>query len=102
MIKVKSNLEKAEELAELISDKTPYKAHVAYFNALCFAQGNTLTIKKSFLNSIQIVYDCGDINYYTRSEDLTELESEILKRIEKITNKQIVLRNTAEITFGGR
>lgn len=102
MKKVKSNFELTEELAELINEKTQYTAHVAFINALCFAPGNTITIKKSFLKSLQIVYDGGDIDYYTRREELDELEKEILTKVEKITKKQVTLRHTGEITLGGR
>lgn len=73
MKRIKSNLEKANELAMLITEKTKYKAHVAYINALCLAQGYTITIKEGWFKLIQIVYDNGDLDYYTRSKSIKEL-----------------------------
>ena len=102
MRKVKSNLELAEELADEITNQTPYKAHVAYINALCFAQGNTITIKKTFFQGLQIVYDNGELDYYTRGDELSEFESEVLGRIEKLTNTKVVIRDERNISFGGR
>ena len=102
MNKIKSNLELSEELAEEITNKTPYKAHVAYVNALCFAQGNTITIKKTLFQGLQIVYDNGELDYYTRNEDLSEFESEVLGKIEKLTNTKVTIRDQRNITFGGR
>ncbi len=102
MEKVKSNLELAEELAEEITNKTPYKAHVAYVNALCFAQGSTITIKKTLFQGLQIVYDNGELDYYTRNEELNEFESEVLGKIEKLTKTKVAIRDGRSISFGGR
>ncbi len=102
MKKTKSNLEEANELAKRITNETHYKAHVAYLGALCFAQGNTITIKKSFFHGLQIVYDGGELDYYTRNKELSKFEKKILIRIEKLTGIKISIRDGALISLGGR
>ena len=102
MKKVKSNLELAEELVDEITNKTPYKAHVTYVNALCFAQGNTITIKKTLFQSLQIVYNNGELDYYTRNQSLSEFELVVLGKIEKLTKTKVAIRDGRNISFGGR
>jgi len=100
----KSNLEKSEELVELINKKTTYKSKVAYINALCFARGNTITIKKGFFQSIQLIYDYGNIVFYTRLKpsDFSEFTKEVINQIENITKKEVIIKDERLISFGGR
>jgi len=104
MKQLKSNLENSEELVKLINKETKYKSKVAYFNTLLFAKGNTLTIKKDFFNSIQLVYDNGELIFYTRTK-LSEFSSfikKVIKDMEKLTKKEVIIRDGRLITFGGR
>jgi hypothetical protein len=99
----KSNLEKSEELVELINKKTKYKSKVSYFNALCFARGNTITIERGFFKSIQLVYDFGDIIFYTRLKPsyFSEFTKEVINQIEKLTKKEVIIKDKRLITLGG-
>jgi len=100
----KSNLEKSEEFVELINKKTKYKSKVAYINALCFARGNTITIKDGFFKSIQLVYNRGDIIFYTRLKpsDFSEFTKKVINQIERISKKEVIIKDERLITLGGR
>lgn len=101
MKKIKSNLQYAEELANLINQKTKYKCKVDRLNALIFASGHTLTIKKTFWKRIQIVYYHGEISYYNDG-NISESTIQIIKDIENLTKKNICLRDVRTISLGGR
>ena len=102
MKKIKSNLEKAKELTIKITNETPYKAKMAYLTALYFAPGYTISISTSFFCGLRIVYNKGELDYYTSYKELSQYEKEVLTCIEKLTGKEISIRDEDTITFGGR
>lgn len=101
---IKSNLQKSEELVELINRNTKYKSKVASFNALLFAEGNTITIKKGFFCFIQLVYNSGELVFYTRLKpyEFFDFTKEVIKDIEDLTKKEVIIKDERLITFGGR
>ena len=75
---------------------------MAYVTALCFASGYTISISTSFFHGLQIVYNDSELDYYTRYKELSKYEKEVLTCIEKLTGKEISIRDGATISLGGR
>jgi len=103
MIKLKSELERAEDFAKLICDKSKnYSASITSpFFSLCFVRGISITIRQSLFKSLIIVYDEGDIEYYLKGK-LNDFEKEVLEEIEEITNKEIYIIDRHNALLVGR
>lgn len=99
---IKSELQKAQELVDLINKDGIYKAKLrSGFTKLIFANGETIKVGKSFWNHLDIVFNENNINYFTIG-NLNKFEIGIIKKIEELSNKEVLIKDEAEITFGGR
>jgi len=97
----KTNLGKAMEVAELITEHTDYKADIVHKGLSSYLTGYTIIINVSMFKKISLIFNTNEqLIYYTNKKELNKFETETLTKIEKAIEKEIIIKDIKDLNGG--